>query len=393
MVDLAPESFRQQVRDCLVHLYDFTELQTTPLADQIAPDLTGLQRVQVVRRVLIETVEQLKARETVGTPSRQERIYSLLLMRYIEGLSTLEVLQQLALSERQFYREHQRAIETVSQVLWERLKTSQTQDNMISVKSEIQRLSRQSSYAPVDLEALFSGVIAANVNLAKHRQITIHLHPLHTLDNFIVNQAVLRQMVIWMLSQIIKHVAEGSTVALSVTTVDQNPILNFEIFDSGIDLLVLSETLTNSLTATEFLAILKGTITTEETDHASYRVQFQLQRQHQVILVIDDNPDVVALLERYITGMPYEIVSAFEADEGFRLSQDLQPTWIVLDILLPHTDGWKILQSLKSHPRTRTIPVLVCSALDNPDLALSLGADAYLHKPPDRISFLQALER
>jgi CheY-like chemotaxis protein len=91
--------------------------------------------------------------------------------------------------------------------------------------------------------------------------------------------------------------------------------------------------------------------------------------------------------------MPYEIVSAYEADEGIRLAQNLGPSWIVLDIMLPHTDGWKMLQTLKSHPRTQAIPVLVCSVLDNPDLALSLGADVYLHKPPDRISFLEALGR
>jgi CheY-like chemotaxis protein len=151
--------------------------------------------------------------------------------------------------------------------------------------------------------------------------------------------------------------------------------------------------LTNDPTVAEFLATLKGTITVTEADRARYLVQFQLQRQRQVILVIDDNPDAVALLERYITGMPYEIVSAGEAEEGFQLAQSLEPSWIVLDIMLPHTDGWKMLQNLKSHPRTQTIPVLVCSVLENPDLALSLGANAYLRKPPDRISFLESLGR
>jgi CheY-like chemotaxis protein len=116
-----------------------------------------------------------------------------------------------------------------------------------------------------------------------------------------------------------------------------------------------------------------------------------LVRQRQMILVIDDNPDAVALLERYVTGTPYEIVPAYEADEGFRLAQNLMPGWIVLDIMLPRVDGWKMLQNLKSHPRTHAIPVMVCSVLENPDLALSLGADAYLHKPPDRVRFLESL--
>lgn len=391
--DLAPENFKQQVRDCLVQLYDFTALQTNPLSSQLAPDLTGLQRIQMVRRVIIETVEQLKSRETVGIPSRQDRVYSLLLMRYIEGLPIQEVLEQLALSERQFYREHHRAIQAVSQLLWDRLKTSQPQDNVISMKSEVQRLSRQSSSTTIDVEALLSGVIAANANLAERHQITIHLRPLQPFGGFIVHQAVLRQTLIWMLSQIITHIPAGSDVALSAASVDHNPVINFEITGPATPVSMLHETLTNSSTITEFLAILQGTITIAKTAGATYLVQFQLQRQRQVILVIDDNPDVVTLLERYVTGMPYEIVSAFEADEGFRLSHELEPSWIVLDIMLPHTDGWKMLQNLKAHPRTQSIPVLVCSALDNPDLALSLGANAYLRKPPDRISFLEALER
>jgi DNA-directed RNA polymerase specialized sigma24 family protein len=150
-VDLPPETFERQVRDCLAHLYDFTALQTNPLSSELAPDVTGLQRIQTVRRVLIETIEQLKARETVGIPSRQDRVYSVLLLRYVEGLPIPEVLQQLALSERQFYREHQRAIQTLSQLLWERIKPSQPQDSVITMKSEMRRLSRQSSYTTIDV--------------------------------------------------------------------------------------------------------------------------------------------------------------------------------------------------------------------------------------------------
>jgi CheY-like chemotaxis protein len=391
MVDVAPESFIRQVRDCLAHLYDFAALQSNPLASQIAPDLTGLQRVQMVRRVLIETVEQLKTRESSGIPSRQERVYILLLMRYVEEVPVQEVLQQLVLSERQFYREHQRAIQTVGQLLWDRLKTRQLSDNTISVKSEIQRLWHQSSYATVNSEILLSEAIAANSKLAEHHHIAIRLHPRQALGDFNAHQAVLRQTIIWMLSQIITHVAVGSEIALNIGTKDHNPVINFEISGPGTPISILHETLTNNPTVAEFLATLKGAITITQAGRVCYLVQLQLQRERPIILVIDDNPDVVALLERYVTTMPYEIISAYDADEGFRLAQSLEPSWIILDIMLPQTDGWKMLQNLKSHPRTQSIPVLVCSVLDNPDLALSLGADAYLRKPPDRISFLAAL--
>jgi CheY-like chemotaxis protein len=300
-------------------------------------------------------------------------------------------LQQLALSERQFYREQHRAIQAFSQLLWDYLKTVKPQDDVISVKSEMQRLSRQSSYETIDVEAFFTGAIATAMSLAEHRQVTIHLSLLQEAGDFTTHQAVLRQTVIWMLSQMITQLAAGADVTLSVSTVNHNLTINFEISGADIETPILHERLTNNPTIAEFLTTLGGTITITETSGSRILVQLQLQRQRQVILVIDDNPDVVALLERYITGMPYEIVSAHDADEGFRVLQSLEPSWIVLDIMLPHTDGWKMLQTLKSNPRTQSVPVLICSVLENPDLAFSLGADAYLRKPPDRISFLKVV--
>ena len=65
---------------------------------------------------------------------------------------------------------------------------------------------------------------------------------------------------------------------------------------------------------------------------------------------------------------------------------------IILDIMLPGVDGWQILQKCKTHPETADIPVLICSVLDMQDVALSLGADAYIKKPPSREEFLSTLQ-
>src|SRR5262245_46223139 len=101
-----PEVFEQQVRDCLVHLYDFTALQNDPVAEQLAPQLGGVQRVQMVRQIVIDAIENLKL--NAAPQSRNGRVYNLLFLRYVEEQSTQELLQHLALSERQFYREHRR---------------------------------------------------------------------------------------------------------------------------------------------------------------------------------------------------------------------------------------------------------------------------------------------
>ena len=59
-------------------------------------------------------------------------------------------------------------------------------------------------------------------------------------------------------------------------------------------------------------------------------------------------------------GYPYLVLAAEEADAALRLAEDSAPELIVLDVLLPQQDGWEILQTLKSHPLTQHIPVLVC---------------------------------
>ena len=69
--------------------------------------------------------------------------------------------------------------------------------------------------------------------------------------------------------------------------------------------------------------------------------------------------------------------------QGLQLARELEPSAITLDIMMPGMDGWRVLQSLKSEPRTALIPVIVCSIVDNRPLGYRLGASDYLIKPVD----------
>ncbi len=64
---------------------------------------------------------------------------------------------------------------------------------------------------------------------------------------------------------------------------------------------------------------------------------------------------------------------------------------IILDLMLPNRDGWELLQILHANPDTASIPVAVCSILDDPELAFSWGAQFYLKKPVGSLELLQAL--
>jgi CheY-like chemotaxis protein len=69
------------------------------------------------------------------------------------------------------------------------------------------------------------------------------------------------------------------------------------------------------------------------------------------------------------------------------------PDVIVLDVMLPDVDGWKLLMELHEDPVTRPIPIVVCSVIREEELAYSLGAAAYLSKPVDPRAFIQVLEQ
>ena len=111
------------------------------------------------------------------------------------------------------------------------------------------------------------------------------------------------------------------------------------------------------------------------------------------VLVIDDNADALQLLQRYASGTRYQVFGARDPEQAIRLAEQLLPQIIVLDVMMPKLDGWEVLGRLQHHPVTGHIPIVVCTILAQEELALSLGASAFLRKPVSRQAFLDALDR
>jgi CheY-like chemotaxis protein len=110
------------------------------------------------------------------------------------------------------------------------------------------------------------------------------------------------------------------------------------------------------------------------------------------VLVVDDNEDVLELFQRYLVPHQYRVVTAKAVQEGLDLAIRLQPDTITLDLMMPEQDGWDLLQALLNRPDTRHIPIIVCSVLKQKELALSLGATAFLKKPVTELQLLSALQ-
>ena len=101
------------------------------------------------------------------------------------------------------------------------------------------------------------------------------------------------------------------------------------------------------------------------------------------ILCIDDDPDVIEILRKYLVPEGYSVVGALSGDEGIEAAAKIKPALITLDIMMPKKDGWQVLRELKASSATKDIPVVIHSVIDNKPLAVSLGATDVITKPTE----------
>ena len=389
------KEFELQAHDCLAHLYDITRLQQLPLVIQLLPDTPAIQRGQAFRRLIFKLIESLAPPATAGIRSKEARVYHIIMWRYVDGLSNVEIGERLALSERQFYREHRRALQTMTFLLWEQVNALPAAPPAeMSVQSEVQRIAAHGEQVTLDVAELCASVIEATQSLATARQIEVMIRLAGDLDLLPLNAPVVRQLLIVLMYQILRRQISSEPVLLSADTPPNALVIDVELSVTETEWDDLQNTLDDHVTFQELLRTLNTTLDyfCLEDVEDGYKLVLTLPIAQRPVLIIDDNPDAISLLQRYL-GDIYASVTARHADEGLQMARALRPWIIVLDIMLPTTDGWEVLQNLKNHPETCAIPVLVCSVLDTPDMALALGADGFLKKPPDQIEFLATLAR
>jgi signal transduction histidine kinase/DNA-binding response OmpR family regulator len=102
------------------------------------------------------------------------------------------------------------------------------------------------------------------------------------------------------------------------------------------------------------------------------------------VLVIDDDPTVHELMERFLTREGFAVETAQGGERGLQKARELQPDVITLDVLMPQVDGWNTLERLKDDEQLADIPVVMVTIIGDKNMGFSLGASDYLTKPVDR---------
>jgi DNA-binding response OmpR family regulator len=112
------------------------------------------------------------------------------------------------------------------------------------------------------------------------------------------------------------------------------------------------------------------------------------------VLVVEDDPDLNSLVGAYVRLAGFAYRKALDGMSAIREAHDRPPALIVLDVMLPDSDGFEVCRRLKSEEETARVPILMLTALDQEEhreRGRSCGAAEYMTKPFDPEDLLAAI--
>ena len=105
---------------------------------------------------------------------------------------------------------------------------------------------------------------------------------------------------------------------------------------------------------------------------------------NEQILIADDDPEITRLVRSYLEQAGYRVVVAKHGAEAWQMIRHTKPDLLVLDVMMPHKDGWEVTRMVRGEAKSADLPILMLTArIDDLDkiIGLELGADDYLTKP------------
>ena len=116
--------------------------------------------------------------------------------------------------------------------------------------------------------------------------------------------------------------------------------------------------------------------------------------QKRKILIVDDEPNVRKLLRTLLRD--YTVVEAEDGEKAVEIAGAEKPDLILMDIMMPKMDGYSSCYALKREPATRSIPIIIVTAIDlklNLELGKEIGADGYITKPFNSQDLLNSISQ
>jgi len=401
----ATESFLQDLRDALNHLYDPDHLRRSPLAELFGV-VGRYDASSALRRILTDGIAALEPPPAEPPYSRAWRFFQALDYLYVQQMTQEAAAEGLAISDRQLRREQAAGIQALGDLLWGR---HHLNDKALPSPDE-----RQPASSPAATEALFQTEVAwlrepreAIADLGEtlrrlfellrpislQHQARLMIGPMDGLSPLAIHPIALRQMLLKLLGLALAR-AEGGQVRLAAAAHGAEVAVTVSAAPLARTTSPVAAGVASSMVAIKELIALCGCRLAVTDEPGSFAATLWLPAYARVpVLAVDDNPDTLQLFQRYAADTRYRLIVTAEPEQILALAEKHAPRAIVLDVMMPRVDGWEVLARLRQHPLTAHIPVIVCSVLADADLASLLGATAILRKPVTQQSFLTALDQ
>lgn len=404
MKELTYEQFVLYLRSALHYLYDPVHLRSSPLIEllQLAD---AFDTAAALQHRLTTAIRQLKPAEEEPPQSRAWRVYDILTFQYIRQLSREVVATQLGISERQLRREQRVALEVLAQQLWPQIdhnipfptnsaaEAAPVAEVDQALSEELVWLKKSVAEPPIPLrEALYTVQTLAQP-LAQQWQVPLVVDVAPTVADLPVAPLALRSILLTLLSVALPQAGQEPVVLTATRNGDTIEVMVACRADPDGQAVLGEKEQTSLQTAQTLAAFYEAHLIFGTAPEEGFTATLTLAAPEQIpVLVIDDNTDWLALQQRYAVGSRYQVIGTNEPEHGHSLAEKVQPAVILLDVMMQNVDGWQVLSELRQDPLTAQIPIVVCTILPVGELALSLGASAFLQKPVTQQQFLQALD-
>lgn len=113
------------------------------------------------------------------------------------------------------------------------------------------------------------------------------------------------------------------------------------------------------------------------------------------ILIVEDTLSEMELMSHYLREGGYSVINAVSAKEALAKAVEQKPDVIITDVVMPGMSGFELCRSLKKHPETAKVPIVICTS-KNQEIdrlwGMKQGADAYITKPFTREQLIRAVK-
>jgi len=343
-----------------------------------------------IKPVILAAIESFRPDENEPPDTRRRRVFDVLTCRYVQGMTQEEAALQLGFTPRHLRREQASAIEALGQQLWEARTDlpaeASSLEKLTQLRQDVTALHRHDPAAVTELDKLLEHVVGLVSTLAGQRGVEAVLRDVTPGLVIPVPAAQLGPLLIRLLTDVVRSVAPSGVVALEAEERHDGVMLTLSASPVS-----ASQPPEDDLV--EELLKVSGVHLTVHQSRDGMTVGLLFPNETAIrIAVVEDNPDVLHTYQRYIRESRYTIVPVENLAQPISEIEMLAPDLVLLDIMLPEIDGWELLSRLRAHPTLHSVPIIICSVLEEEELALALGASRCLSKPVRYDQFITALD-